>query len=76
MDWKTLIAEIQARGLSQSEIGAELGKSQAWVSAVAAGKYGDLKWADGEALRKLHIERCPQKIGAGDTAPEAHQATV
>lgn len=54
MDWKSLITEIQAAGLSQNQIGERLGKSQAWASAVACGKYDDLKWTDGEALRKLH----------------------
>lgn len=53
--------------MSQSAIGAAVGKSQAWVSAVGKGEYDDLKWSDGEALRKLHAE----KVGAGDTAKEA-----
>lgn len=56
MDWKTLIAEIRETGLSQKEIGKLLGKSQAWVAAVCGGRYDDLKWADGEALRILHSE--------------------
>lgn len=54
MDWKTLISEIQATGLSQSDVADRVGKSQAWVSAVAQGKYNDLKWADGQALIALH----------------------
>jgi hypothetical protein len=64
MDWKTLIAEIQAAGMSQSDIGRHINKSQAWVSAAATGKYDDLKWSDGEALRALHAE----KVGGGETA--------
>lgn len=73
MNWKTLIAEIQAAGMSQLDIGRHLHKSQAWVSAVAAGKYSDLKWADGEALRQLHAARV-LKLGAGETAPvDTHQ---
>lgn len=67
MNWKTLIIDLQAAGLSQSAIGAELGKSQAWVCAVLAGQYADLKWSDGEALRKLHAA----KVGAGGTAKAA-----
>lgn len=74
MDWKTLITEIQAAGLSQLEIGRRLGKSQAWVSAAATGKYDDLKWSDGEALRALHTEHRP-RVGADTTAPE-QQATA
>lgn len=54
MDWKTLILELQESGLSQVEVGARMGKSQAWVSAAACGKYDDLKWRDGQALIELH----------------------
>ena len=56
MDWKTLIEEIQASGLSQAEIASRLGKSQAWVSAVLSGKYCDLKWSDGQSLIALRNE--------------------
>ena len=63
MDWKTLIAKLQDAGLSQTDIGRRLNKSQAWVSAVSLGKYDDLKWSDGESLLKLHAE----KLGADDT---------
>lgn len=71
MDWKTLITEIQAAGLSQLEIGRRLGKSQAWVSAAATGKYDDLKWSDGEALRVLHAEIIIPKIKTTETTQEA-----
>ncbi len=67
MDWKTLISELQAAKMSQAAIGDALGKSQAWVADVLKGRYDDLKWSDGEALRKLHAV----KVGAGDTAKEA-----
>ena len=67
MDWKSIIVDLQEAGMSQSAIGAAVGKSQAWVSAVGKGEYDDLKWSDGEALRKLHAE----KVGSGDTAKEA-----
>lgn len=67
MDWKTLISELQAAKMSQAAIGDALGKSQAWVADVLKGRYDDLKWSDGEALRKLHAA----KVGASDTAKEA-----
>jgi predicted transcriptional regulator len=67
MDWKTLLEDLQAVGMSQTEIGRELGKSQAWVSATLSGQYNDLKWSDGQALIALHAA----KVGAGDTAKEA-----
>lgn len=60
MDWKSIIVDLQEAGMSQSAIGDVVGKSQAWVSAVVKGQYDDLKWSDGEALRKLHAE----KVGA------------
>jgi len=56
MDWAKLIQEIQQAGMSQTEIGERIGRSQAWISAAASGKYQDVRWADGQALRKLHAE--------------------
>ena len=56
MNWQTLISEIRAQGLSQVELGRRIGRSQAWVAAVVAGKYNDVGWSDGEALRRLHAE--------------------
>jgi hypothetical protein len=58
MDWKQLILEIQATGLSQAQIGEIIGKSQAWVSATSKGVYNDVRWADGQALIDLHGARC------------------
>lgn len=54
MDWNKLISDLQAAGMSQSAIGAELGKTQGWVSAALRGDYVDLKWSDGQALIALH----------------------
>ena len=69
MDWKTLIAEIQATGMSQTQIGERIGKSQAWVSAAANGLYGDLKWSDGEAVCRLHDSVVsPASSGANEQA--------
>lgn len=56
MDWAKMLQEIQRAGMSQTEIGERINRSQAWISAAASGKYQDVKWADGEALRKLHAE--------------------
>ncbi len=56
MDWKLLLAEIRAAGLSQIQIAKRLGRSQAWVSAAMGGKYLDLKWAEGQAIIALHAE--------------------
>lgn len=61
MNWKTLIIDLQAAGLSQQAIGKAIGKSQAWVADVVRGRYDDLKWGDGEALRRLHAEQVTPK---------------
>lgn len=58
MDWTKLISEILDSGFTQAGLGAELGKSQAWVGAVLAGKYEDVKWSDGEKIRALHAAHC------------------
>ena len=58
MNWKSLIIEIQATGMSQVEIAESVGRSQAWVSATILGVYKDIRWADGQALIQLHAERC------------------
>lgn len=68
-----LVKDLLATGLTQQSLGKLLGKSQAWVGAVVAGKFADIKWSEGAALRQLHAERCQPKVGAGDTAPETHQ---
>lgn len=53
MNWQTILSNIQAHGLSQTQVAERLNKSQAWVSAVSQGKYSDLRWADGEAMLAL-----------------------
>ena len=74
MDWKKIIAELQQIGLTQSDIGRALGKSQAWVADVVSGRYVDLKWADGEALKTLHAAHCPP-VGADDTPSPVLEST-
>lgn len=70
MNWKTIISELRAAGMSQAAVGIAIGKSQGWVSAVFSGEYSDVRWADGEALRKLHAE----KLGADNTPPNQQEA--
>lgn len=53
MNWSNLISKLIDSGHSQVEIGQRIGRSQAWVSAVYAGKYKDVSWSDGQALIKL-----------------------
>ena len=71
MDWKQKIFEIQATGLSQTQVAERLNRSQAWVSAAASGKYLDVRWADGQAILKLHAEVCSS---AQPSEPDAEPA--
>jgi len=61
MNWTNIILELMESGLSQAQIGERIGRSQAWVSAVAQGKYQDVRWGDGDALMKLHTEARPKE---------------
>lgn len=56
MDWKQIITEILASGVSQTELGERIGRSQAWVSEAAKGKYNDLSWKDGQAILAIQEE--------------------
>ena len=59
MNWQTILSEIQAFGLSQSQVADRINKSLAWVSAVSKGKYVDLRWSDGQAMLALLSELSP-----------------
>lgn len=58
MDWKKLLNELRDAGMSQAEIAKEIGRSQAWVSAVCAGDFNDLKWSDGQRILDMRKVRC------------------
>lgn len=73
MDWKNTIIEIQAAtGMSQAAVGMAVGRSQAWIADILSGRYDDVKWRDGESLRRLHSAHC-QAGGAAETCQEHHQ---
>jgi predicted XRE-type DNA-binding protein len=61
MNWTNLIEEIGNSGMSQKGIGAAIGKSQAWVSAVVRGEFGDVPWATGQKLIALHRKMTKRK---------------
>ncbi len=73
MDWQKIISDIQAFGLSQAEVAERIGKSQAWVSAAAQGKYIDLRWADGQALIAL-LDSLRGTVAVNVTEPEKTEA--
>ena len=49
------------RGMTQAQIGSAIGKSQAWVAAVLAGDFKDIKWTEGVRLRELLAHRSSSK---------------
>lgn len=56
MDWKKLIAEIQAQGLTQPQIAERCKCGQATISDLVGGRTGEPRHSLGEALRALHYE--------------------
>lgn len=56
MDWKQIIGQLQASGLSQPQIAARCGCGQATISDLASGKTSDPRHSLGQALRELHHE--------------------
>lgn len=53
MDWKLIISELQALGMSQPQIAAACGCGQATISDLASGKTKDPRDSLGQALRAL-----------------------
>lgn len=67
MNWKTIIAELNAAGLSQGKIADLLCISQPSVSDIANGKTKNPSWQIGDALLKLHrkeVRRARAKAAA------------
>jgi len=62
--WKSIITDLLATGLSQTEIGTLSGVSQSQISQLYCEAIKNPSWPIGEALRILHAERCPEKAAA------------
>lgn len=58
--WKKLISEILASGMTQMEVAAALGISQASVSDIYRGIVLDPKVSIADGIRALHAERCKE----------------
>lgn len=58
MDWKSIIAELMSAGVTQKEIGEEVGLKQPSVSDLARGVTAEVSWRVGEKLLALHANRC------------------
>lgn len=61
---QAIIRALMEAGMTQAEIGAAVGKSQAWVAAVLAGEFKDIKWGDGVRLREFAAHRAPKPEAA------------
>lgn len=61
MDWKQLVADIKAAGMTQEQIATEIGVSVGSLSELINGKIGEPKWSRGDALIVLHQKMCQQK---------------
>jgi len=60
MDWKKLIKELCDAGMTQTSIAGELGINQATISNLVRGRNTHPAWDTGNALIKLHQDKCNQ----------------
>lgn len=58
MDWKSIIAELMSAGVTQKEIGEQVGLKQPSVSDLARGVTAEVSWKVGEKLLALHAKQC------------------
>lgn len=54
MDWKKLISDLQAHGLTQAEIGKKVNAAQPTICDIAHGRITDPRFSVGDRLRSLH----------------------
>lgn len=57
MNWKTIIAELQACGVTQPQIATACGCAQATISDLATGKSTEPRHALGQAILAMHREK-------------------
>lgn len=62
MDWKQLISELQATGLTQTQLSERTGLAQSAISELATGKTTEPKWTTGDKLKALHKKLCRRRI--------------
>lgn len=61
MDWKVLIEELEAAGLTQTDIADQSGCSQPYVSQLKSGTRRNPDFTRGQALITLHKKRVKTK---------------
>lgn len=64
MTWKTFLAELAAKGVSQSQIAREVGCGQATISDLSLGKTKEPRTSLGMALMRIG-DRCGIKSPYG-----------
>lgn len=64
MDWKKLIADLIYSGMTQAEIGAGIGVSQARIGQIISEKGTTFRYETGIKLVELHRQRCSERVDA------------
>ena len=54
MDWKNLIADLRAQGMTQAEIGKHANASQSTICDISKGRIQDPRHSIGDRLCALH----------------------
>lgn len=57
MNAQQLVTELNEAGMSEAEIGAAIGLSQAQVHRIKSGETKETKWSAGDRLIALHRAR-------------------
>ena len=61
VNWKKIIAELEAAGVTQLEIAAAIGVEQPTVSRYKSGDIKSCEYRIGKALIELHLLHVPQR---------------
>ncbi|WP_205191306.1 helix-turn-helix transcriptional regulator [Burkholderia sp. LMG 13014] len=69
MDWKTIIADCLATGLSQADIARQIGVTQSAISHVVKGNQRGFLYEPGRKLIELH-ERLMARKGGIDASDD------
>lgn len=77
MDWPRLIKELQARGLSLSQIAERTGfKASSSIHDLLSGKSKEPGYSNGESIRKLHEEMCGARRNGRRSCRDDHAPAV
>lgn len=71
VNWADIIADLRGKRMTQAEIGAACGLSQAFVSNLYSGARKDVLYSHGARLLQLWRERVGNKCHGGGCMSEA-----